>query len=226
MKRIWAVIALAAVWQLNAQTPPTEKKLSFRFQGRDVILIDPGMKDGFEPNGPASVCIEGPPLRQCFTMPEGYGRAPAVKLVEMRKDDPLLVFSAETDGVSGFGVQFAFLRSSEGKELDNVLPGGARISDQSRSDFLREPAISDHLIFVTAQYKWGPSEAHLDSHRFIITAYVWIYSSLTDSWGYYADDEYLTVSKYDSESDDILARERPEIVRRLTIAKKARAAQR
>ena len=79
---------------LFAQSPLT-------FMGRKVTITTPGTDpDGFFPKGPASVCIEGAP-RQCYTMPGDFGRNTSATVVNLAKDDPALLFSADGGGVSG-----------------------------------------------------------------------------------------------------------------------------
>jgi hypothetical protein len=69
---------------------------------------------------------------------------------------------------------------------------------------------------VTAEFEWGPDEAHYSPHRYIVSAYVGKYSPLRHDFSYYLDDQYITVRRYDLEGHaDVLASERPEILARL-----------
>ena len=60
-----------------AQSPPDSQNLS-KFMGRQITIIHPEMQDNLPGDGPpflkgpASVCIEGPPSRQCYTAPTGF----------------------------------------------------------------------------------------------------------------------------------------------------------
>jgi hypothetical protein len=69
---------------------------------------------------------------------------------------------------------------------------------------------------VTADYVWGPDEAHYSKHRYIISAYVRKPSSYADGLFYYLEDRYMTVHRYDPVANtDILASEKQEILARL-----------
>ena len=92
----------------------------------------------------------------------------------------------------------------------------ASVSNQSQYAFWSDPTISDAQIFITADYVWGPDESHYSEHRFIISAYVLRSSSLLDDPGYFLEDRFMTVRKYDQDAnDDILAAEKTEIINRL-----------
>ena len=185
---------------------------------REVTLIDPGPADAddFFPKGPASVCVEGPPQRQCYTAPKEFGNSPTVEVIQLDKDTPALFFSAASGGVSGWQVHFALLRSGTGKDLENFFLSDSSVSNQSHHAFWNEPAISDAQIFLTADYVWGPDEAHYSDHRYIISSYVRKAESLLDGLQYYLEDQYMTVRKYDSDAKtDILGSEKQEILARL-----------
>jgi hypothetical protein len=71
---------------------------------------------------------------------------------------------------------------------------------------------------VTADYVWGPDEAHYDLHRYTISAYVLKASTLRRSRDFYLEDRYMTAHKYNLDADanvDILAAEKKEIISRL-----------
>jgi hypothetical protein len=141
-------------------------------------------------------------------------------VVELKSGVPALLFSAAAGGVSGFPIRFALLRPGIENELEDML--GVSLSNQSQHAFWTEPSISDAKIFVTADYEWGPDEAHYDDHRYIISAYLFLKSPLTGDSSYYLQDRYMTLRKYDLESnDDVLALEKQEIVSRLLRVKQA-----
>jgi hypothetical protein len=196
---------------LNAQAIP---KL---FMGRKITITEPKTDaDGFFPLGPASVCLEGPPQRQCYTAPEDFGRVPSVTVVQMTKNMPGLFFSAASGGVSGWRVHFALLRPGMSKDLEDVLLTDTEVSNQSQHAFWNDPSISSALIFVTANYVWGPDEGHYGDHRYIISAYVLKREEIVDDPSYYLEDRYMTARKYDLEAHaNILASEKPEILARL-----------
>jgi hypothetical protein len=188
-----------------------------KFMGREVTITEPERDpDGYFPKGPASMCLEGLPQRQCYTAPEAFGNSPTVAVVQLEKDMPALLFSADSGGVSGWTIHFALLRPGTGKDLQDLFMSGISVSNQSQHAFWSDPAISDAQFFVTADYVWGPDESHYSEHRYIISAYVRKPSSLLDDLYYYLEDRYMTARKYDLEGDaDVLASERQEILARL-----------
>jgi hypothetical protein len=207
-------IAMGASAQTVHRSPETPK-----FLGREVVLYEPAMKDepGVFPAGPAKVCIEGPPQEQCYTMPDDFGWNLKVKVEEILKGVSILFFSANSGGVSGFGVHVALLVPSGGntlfpgggKSLENALAGDVLLTNQSQTDFWSEPDLSDSKIFVTADYLQGPEEGHYGEHRYVISAYVW------DGGFYWLADRFATSHWYDLEKADVLGSERREIVARL-----------
>jgi hypothetical protein len=201
-----------------AQSPPTDVALP-QFQGRKVTLTKPVMEDEFTPKGPATVCVEGPPQRQCFTAPNDYGRDPRVSLLKVNDKIEALFFTAAGGGVSGFPIYFALLRPGDGKELENLLPPELTRSVQGQHVFWSHPTISDAQLFVVATAVWGVNESHQGVHRFIISAYVLKDSEFGER--YYLEDEYLTARTYAYWEDDILAAEKAEILARLLRAKAA-----
>src|SRR5580700_327366 len=92
-----------------------------KFMGREVTITGPERDpDGSLPNVPASVCLEGPPQRQCYTAPEGFG-GNAVTVVQLRKNVPALLFTTSSGGVSGWSIHFALLRPGTGKDLRDLF---------------------------------------------------------------------------------------------------------
>jgi hypothetical protein len=193
-----------------------------KFMGREVTIMEPEKADadGFFPKGPASVCIEGPPQGQCYTAPDGIGNNPKVDLVQIEKDLPALLFSAGSGGVSGWTVHFALLRPGTGKNLENLFLSDPSVSNQSQHAFWNDSTISDAPIFLTADFVWGPDEGHYGEHRYIISAYVRRPSSLLNNLGYFLEDRYMTVRRYDLDANaDILTSEKQEILARLARVK-------
>ena len=183
------------------------------FMGRAVTVVESKLDaDGFFPEGPASVCVEFVPQRQCYTAPKTFGRNPKVAVVQLEKGVPALFFSAAGGGVSGFPIHFALLRPGETKNLEDCLD--ISVSNQSQHAFWNDPAISTAPIFVTADFVWGPEEGHDVEHRYIISTYVFGLSREVNR--YFLQDRYMTVHKYDLDAKiDILASERQEILARL-----------
>ena len=132
-----------------------------KFQGRQVTVTKPELDpDGFFPKGPATVCLEGPPQRRCYTAIDKYGNNPAVSVVKLNGSESALFFSAESGGISGFSIYFALLEPGTGKDLQNIL-FISPVSNQSQHAFWTEPSISEAPVFVTADYSLGPNEGAL-----------------------------------------------------------------
>ncbi|MGD0435399.1 MAG: hypothetical protein ABSB86_02965 [Bryobacteraceae bacterium] len=177
---------------------------------------DPDDPDGFFPLAPASVCIEGPPQRQCYTAPEAFGNDPKVALVELGKNEYALLFSAASGGVSGWQIYFALLCAGKGRNLDDLFLSDVSVSNQNQHAFWNDPEISESPIFLTAEFVWGPDEGHYGEHRYIISAYVRMPSSLLGGSYYQLADRYMTIHKSDLEANaGILNSEKQEIIIRL-----------
>ena len=217
MKLSIPAVSIFLVAYASAQT--AARKDLPRFMGREVTITEPELEDEFFPRGPASICVEGPPGRQCYTAPKDFGRDPNVALVQVEKDMPALLFSAASGGVSGFGIHFALLRPSTGKNLENLFSSDTSVSNQSQHAFWNDSTISDSPIFLTADFVWGP-ESHYEEHRYIISSYIRKPSSIVDGLYYHLEDRYMTVRKYDPEgNENILNSEKQEILARLARVK-------
>jgi hypothetical protein len=214
---IFTVLLFSGTKEIDAQS--TSRKESVKFLGRDVTIIQPELDADDFPKGPdprATVCLEGLPRRQCYSSPQEFWKNPAVSLVQVQRDLPALLFSVETWGASGWQIRFALLRPGPGKDLEDLFRAGISVSNQSQHLFWTDSSISDAQIFVTADYVWGPDEAHYSKHRYIISAYVRKPSSYADGLFYYLEDRYMTVHRYDPVANtDILASEKQEILARL-----------
>jgi hypothetical protein len=188
-----------------------------RFLGRQVTIQEPQTDaDGFFPKGSATICLSAPPQKQCLTAPSDYGRVLALNTVRINSNLSALYLEVASGGVSGFAIQSFLLRPGTGANLEDLFGSDTRVSNQSQREFWDEPGISEAKVFVEADYVWGPGEAHYDSHRYMISAYVWKHSDLTDDDQYYLEDRYLTIHKYDLEAQEsILADEKQEILARL-----------
>ena len=196
---------------LGASTLFAQRRISFMGRQVTVKVSEPVPGDVIKRH--ATVCLEGSP-RQCYSAPDYYFRHPKVEIVDVRNNEQSLLFSVETHGTSGFGIHVALLRPSTGNEgLNQLLT--LELSNLSQRAFWTESSISDSKIFVTAEWVSGPDEAHYDEHRYIISAYLYIYTSLLRQRNYYLEDRYMTVRKYDFDTSDILGAERDEIISRL-----------
>jgi hypothetical protein len=211
---IAALVILVCSKDSNAQSA-AGKELP-KFMGRTVTVTEPPTDEsGLFPTGPASVCAEGPPRRQCYTAPKDYGGSPTVAVVKMDKGASALFFTAASGGVSGFGIRFALLRPGDGDKLEDLFSTDTSVSNQSEHAFWNDSTISNAPIFVTATFEWGPDESHYDEHRYMISVYVRLPSSLVGDLHYYLEDRYMTVRKYDYEKGNILHSEKQEILARL-----------
>jgi hypothetical protein len=209
------ILLILLAFAANAQSVSGKQALP-KFMGREVTVTDPGTdEDGFFPKGPATVCVEGAPQRQCYTMPKDFGRSAEVTLVQVEKGVPALLFSAESGGVCGWEIHFALLHQRPGKELEDLFLSNVSIPNQSEHEVWNLPDLFDAPIFMTAAYVWGPDEGHYDLHRFIVSTYARGRSSLLDGLSYYLEDQYMTTRKYDLEKEHILSSEKPEILARL-----------
>lgn len=217
--RNWAILIPMVVGAVQAQQ--ISPKGPADFLGRKVTIQEAKLDaDGFFPLGPSSICLEGPPKRQCYTPPKEYGRYPSFKIIEYAKNKTAILFSVATGGVSGWAVKLALLEPGERDDLEDLLPY-VIVSNQSEYKFLNEPSISSALIFVTADATWGPSEAHYGPHRFIVSSYI-----LEGTWprpidqdGYALEDRYMTLGKYENYEPDkkttVLDAEKSQILTRL-----------
>jgi hypothetical protein len=208
-----SLLIVAAALAQNA--PKSPEKLTF--EGRQVTIISPETDEEDFAKDPASVCIEGPPLRQCYTMPKEFGRNPTATVIQLRIDEPALLFSAESNGVSGWQIHYALLRLGNGKDLINLLWGDVSVSNLGQDALWSLPEISGALVFVTADFIWGPYESHFGEHRYMVSSYVyqWETSDLIDEPVCSLQDRYMTTRYYDSEQGDVLKSEKSEIVSRL-----------
>ena len=137
-------------------------------------------------------------------------------MILIEKDAPAILFSAASGGVSGWGIHFALLQPGTGTALENLFPSNLTVSNQSQHTFLKDSAISDSQIFVTADYVWNLDDGHYGAHRYIISAYLRKSSPLLDDRYYDLQDRYMTARKYDLGANlDILSSEKQEILARL-----------
>jgi hypothetical protein len=212
---ILAILLFSSLPDTWAQSVESRQNIP-EFMGRKVTIVEPEKldADGFFPSGPASVCVEGPPQRQCYTAPQEFGNSPAVTVVHLQRDLPSLLFSAASGGISGWRIHFALLRPGSGTGLEDLLMADVSISNQSQYAFWSDSSISDAQIFVTAGYVLGPDEGHYGQHRYEISAYA-RRSSFGHGGSYWLEDRYMTVHKYDLENTDVLASERQEVFARL-----------
>lgn len=217
-----ALIAVSGTVAAQTQALP-------KFMGRQITVSAATRdKSGYFPEGPVTICVEGPPKRQCFTTEKEYGLDPRVRVVEFRKGSPAILFSANSGGVSGWGVRLALLRPGDQEKLTNLFFSDTTISNLGQNAFSNEPAISDTGILLTADWEYGPDEAHYTPHRYMISAYALRSSNSLDDPTYFLEDRFMTVRKYDTgkPETDILKSERPEILARLRRAKAGRQASR
>jgi hypothetical protein len=189
---------------------------ALKFQGENVVLTE-AKPDDSGVQAPASICVEWPEQRQCYTTPQGYSRSPGASTVQVSQEVEAILFSAATSGTSDYGIHFALLTKGGGRELQDLFFGPIEASDQSQHALWNEPSISGSKIFVIADYVWGPGETTHEPHRYMISAYVRKSTAAFDTAHYYLTDRYMTARKYDPQSKtDILTTEKSEILARLS----------
>ncbi len=216
LKLVTLAVSLFLGCETRAQSVGSARQDLPKFMGRDVTIIEPELEDGLFPKGPASVCVEGPPQRLCFTAPKQFGKSPTVIVVQLKQDLSALLFKAESGGVSGWTIHFSLLRTGTGRDLEESFLSDTSVSNQSQYSFWNEVAISDAQIFVTADYVWGPDEGHYGEHRYIISAYVLKPLHEVDDVYYYLEDRYMTARRYDLDANaDVLTSEKQEMLTRL-----------
>src|SRR6476646_4066197 len=105
---IIAIIAaiLLFLGSKNLGAHPVPGKEIPKFMGHAVTIAEPKRDAYGEPEGPASVCVEFAPQRQCYAAPKEFGNYPTVTVVQVRKDLSALFFSAQSYGVSGWQIHF------------------------------------------------------------------------------------------------------------------------
>jgi len=84
VKCIVVVVSLFLAWKATAQAVSGRQSPS-KFMGREVTIIEPERDANDFPKGPASVCVEGLPQRQCYTAPRAYGNEPTVTVIPLEK---------------------------------------------------------------------------------------------------------------------------------------------
>ena len=218
--RVLALVLGCAVASALASGKAGTWKSAGTLNGHAVEIMDPGLvePDGFEPNGPASVCVVLPAVRQCYTPSNengsAFGRDPQASVMSLGGGLDAIVFSADSGGVSGWMRKVDILKTEThgGKQLESLLGGGVVLSNQSEWRLWSEPSISSKKILVAADYVWGDGESHYGPHRFKVSVYVFGRTTPV----YFLQDEYMTMKKYDTDSgEDVLRAERLEIFARL-----------
>jgi hypothetical protein len=189
---------------------------ALKFQGENVVLTE-AKPDNSGVQDPASICVEWPEQRQCYTTPQGYGRAPDASTVQVSKELDALFFSAATNGTTDYGIHFALLTKGGGRELQDLFFSPIEASNQSQHALWDVPSISESKVFIIADYVWGPGETTHGQHRYMISAYIRKSAAAFDTAHYYLADRYMTVRQYDPQSKtDILTTEKNEILARLS----------
>ncbi len=213
-----AALALVTAGLGAAQSLPAATRTMGTFEGRPIVVATPASDlSGYHPEGRTTLCLEGPPRRQCYASPEGYGFQPQVKLVEIDKGQRAIFFSVVSGGVSGRMVHLALLHPGSDAELDDWFFGDASVSSSGQYEFWTEPVLSSAPMLVTADYVTGPEECRSCPHRYLVSAYLLQQSYSFPEGRYYLQDCYMTRRQYDrwAPGQDILAAEKTEILARL-----------
>ncbi len=190
-----------------------------RFMGRPVTVVEGELVTEVRfPKGPASICVGGPPRRQCYTAEKDFGKNPTVEVIKIDKTTSAMLFSASSGGLSGFMIHLALLRPGSGPKLENCFPPGLSVSSESQHTFFNHAQASKSPIFVTADYNWGIDESHSGEHRFIVSTYLYQYSELRKESAYSLQDRFMTARRYDIFANAaVITSEKAEILRRLAL---------
>ena len=166
---------------------------------------------------PASLCIGKASSKICYEAPKEYWVAPKAEIVQIDKNTPAILFTAESYGVAGWQVHLALLHHEPGQGLTDLFFGHVARPNQGQHRFFSDPEISPVPIFLTASYIWGMDEARFSKHRYMISVYVWKYSQYSLNHRYTLADSYMTQNFYEDPGSgiDILAAEAPEWKSRL-----------
>jgi len=172
------------------------------FEGRKVsVQMGHWVDDGAEPGTPATVCIEGPPRRQCYTAPGDFGRTPYIRPLALGDGASALLFAP--GGLSG--IHLALLKPGDGDKLEEIFASAVEISYWGRfavwTDVMPSP------VFVTAETSPRPEGP---SHFRVTT-----YTRQRRALRYTKVDEYLTAGVYELYKADVLAAEKREVLARL-----------
>jgi hypothetical protein len=201
-----------------AQPTPAVTRTMGTFEGRPIVVATPKSDaTGFHAEGRTTLCLAGPPRRQCYESPEGYGFLPQVKVVQLSKGSPAIFFTVLSGGVSQKTVHLALLRPGNHTELDDLFFSDPSISNFGQYQFWTESALSLAPILVTGESVPGPEECRNCPHRYLISAYLLRRSATFPEGRYYLQDRYMTRRHYDRSDGtyDILAAEKTEILARL-----------
>jgi hypothetical protein len=118
----------------------------------------------------------------------------------------VLFTAVASAGGSGSSTTLALL-DNEKQGLTNLFPSQFFLKEVSSYQFWTDAAVSDALIFVTADFVWASDECHFCAHRYTIGTYA--YNAQTGR--YILRDQYTTASKYAAPSS-VLKAEKPQIL--------------
>lgn len=206
------LLVLASVVGLGGQGKPAGEPLRLTFFGMPVTVSVPARTDDeVFSEGASTLCVGEEQKKQCYAQPDGAGLSPNVALDHKT---PALLFTAVAGAMTGQRTNVALLQLDPKGRLRQLLPDVGH-SEQGQFELWSEPSLSPALLFVKADYIWGPDEPRGGKHRYRVSTY--------EAWNFYDDsypnyhlvDEYMTVDYY-SAGDPVLATERSEIVARLT----------
>jgi hypothetical protein len=179
--------------------------------------------DGFPLTG-ASFCLESA-KGDCFQMPDlrnsdvtyQFGLEPHARNLPQTGTTPWFLFDAMfSGGGSGTLTRYAILSTDNG-HIVNLLPDVA-LTNASEYAIWTNLKLSPYPIVVTADFDWdmAAGETHFAKHHYFVS--VWRFDPKRNV--YIKALTYRTAKKYDSLDDadtiNVIAPERPEILRRLT----------
>lgn len=166
---------------------------------------------------PASLCIGKASSKICYEAPKEYWVAPKAEIVQIDKNSPAILFSAESYGAAGWEIHIALLIQESGNKLVDLFHNQVTRPNQGQHRTFIDPEISPAPILLTDSYIWGMDEGRFSPHRYLISSYLWGYSGYALAHRYVLSDSYMTTRAYSSVEDgfDILTAEAPEWKSRL-----------
>jgi hypothetical protein len=214
------LLVLASVVALWGQGKPAGEPLRMTFLGMPVTVSVPARTEDETFSADAStLCVGEEQKKQCYTQPDGAGLSPKVSIVALDHKTPVLLFTAVAGSMTSQRTNVALLQLDPEGRLRQLLPDVGH-SEQGQFELWSEPSLSPALLFVKADYVWGPDEPRGERHRYRISTYeAWNFNEDTYPKNYHLMDEYMTVRSYSFDLDEpvsVLTAERSEIIARLT----------
>ncbi|OYW13116.1 MAG: hypothetical protein B7X34_00855, partial [Acidobacteriia bacterium 12-62-4] len=210
-------LAIALAVLAAGQPTPAVTRTMGTFEGRPIVVTAPSAS----PTGDAvyadtTLCLEGPPRRQCFSQQYVTGFRTQIQVVELGKGQRAILFAVSEAAMTQSIDHLAILRPDAGAQLKNLLDADVSVTMFGQYELWSEPRLSPAPILVTADYIWRSGEERGSAHRFLISVYTLRDGDPIDGH-YELEDRYMTARHY-NRSDrtfNLLAAEKTEILARL-----------